>query len=72
MCKASSGKTLLFAVSETEKDLGLKFMEVAERLKVNAQMVLLRARYPQRNTRELSFALRLYEKKEEKVLGSIA
>jgi len=61
---------IIFAVSHREKELGQKLHSAAEKIDVPSSLVLTSSRYPQRNTRELEIALRIYEKKEGLNLGS--
>ncbi|MDR2541950.1 MAG: SLBB domain-containing protein [Treponema sp.] len=63
-------KQIIFAVSYREKELGQKLLESAEDLDIPTSLVLTGYRYPQRNSRELEMALRIYEKKENLNLGS--
>ena len=62
---------IIFAVSHREKELGQQLLSGAEKLEVPSALVLTGSRYPQRNTRELELALRIYEKKEGTNLGKL-
>jgi electron transport complex protein RnfC len=55
---------IIYAVSYHEKKLGEKLLAEAANYDIPAFLVLTGFRYPQRNSRELKIALRLYEKKE--------
>ena len=57
-------KRIIFAVSGGEKELGETLMAEASRSDIPCSMVLVGSRYPQRNHRELQFALHSYFKKE--------
>ena len=61
---------IIFAVSHHEKELGARFLEEAENIKIPSALMLTGSRYPQRNKRELELALRIFEKKEGYDLGS--
>jgi len=61
---------IIFAVSHREKELGRKLCLAAEKIDIPSALVLTSSRYPQRNSRELEIALRIYEKKEALSLGS--
>jgi electron transport complex protein RnfC len=62
---------VIFAVSHHEKELGDNLLAEAENWETPAAVVLTGSRYPQRNDRELTLALRAYEKKESQELGSL-
>jgi len=62
---------VIFAVSYREKDLGEQLLSAAENLNIPSSLVLTGCRYPQRNSRELELALRIYEKRENVNLGSL-
>ncbi len=55
---------IIFAVSHREKELGEQLLSAAENIDIPSSLVLTGSRYPQRNSRELELALRIYEKKE--------
>jgi electron transport complex protein RnfC len=61
---------IIFAVSHREEELGKQLAVCAAKLEIPSSLVLTGSRYPQRNSRELELALRLYEKKEGLNLGS--
>jgi electron transport complex protein RnfC len=63
---------IVFAVSYKEQDLGAELLAEAESVSGGfpLSMVLVSSRYPQRNRRELEYALGLYEKKEGVKFGS--
>jgi len=63
-------KHVIFAVSHHEKELLQKIYNASGRLEIPSSVVLIGGRYPQRNSRELELALRIYEKKEDMELGS--
>ncbi|MDR0554802.1 MAG: SLBB domain-containing protein [Treponema sp.] len=67
--KAGRFSRIVFAVSQQEKELGQRLLDIAGAWDVPASLVLTGYRYPQRNRRELELALRLYEKKEAVPLG---
>jgi len=62
---------IIFAVSHNEKDLGEQLLTAAETINIPSSLVLTGSRYPQRNSRELELALRIYEKRENADLGSL-
>jgi electron transport complex protein RnfC len=62
---------IVFAVSHREKDLGDKLLSQAASYKVPSSLVLTGSRYPQHNQRELELALRVYEKREGILVGSV-
>jgi Na+-translocating ferredoxin:NAD+ oxidoreductase subunit C len=62
---------VIFAVSYREKELGEQLLSAAENLNIPYSLVLTGCRYPQRNSRELELALRIYEKRENVDLGSL-
>jgi len=62
---------IVFAVSHNEKELGRSLVSEAGKLDIPSSLVLTGSRYPQRNSRELELALRIYEKKEGRALGSL-
>jgi electron transport complex protein RnfC len=68
--RAARANRIVFAVSYREKDLGAGLLAEAEQWSIPASLVLVGSRYPQRNRRELELVLRVYEKKENEVLGS--
>jgi len=61
---------IIFAVSYREKELGDELLAESARFNIPAFLVLTGSHYPQRKTRELEIALRIYEKKEGMNLGS--
>lgn len=63
---------IVFAVSYKEQDLGAELLAEAEPVcgGLPLSTVLVSSRYPQRNRRELEYALGLYEKKEGVKFGS--
>jgi electron transport complex protein RnfC len=61
---------IIFAVSYREKKLGEELISEAGTWDPPSTLVLVGARYPQRNRRELEFALRDYGKKEKTELGA--
>ena len=62
---------IIYAVSHREKELGEQFIAEAGNWDPPSIHVPVGSKYPQRNRRELLFALRNYGKKEEIELGSI-
>jgi len=64
-------KQIIFAVSHGEKELGEQLISAAMNLDIPSSLVLTGSRYPQRNSRELELALRIYEKRENTELGSL-
>ncbi|GBU26722.1 4Fe-4S ferredoxin [Treponema sp. R8-4-B8] len=62
---------IIFAVSHNEKELGEQLLSSAENIDIPSSLVLTGCRYPQRNSRELELALRIYEKRENADLGSL-
>jgi len=64
-------KQIIFAVSNREKELGEQLLSASDNLNIPSSLVLTGSRYPQRNSRELELALRIYEKKENADLGSL-
>ncbi|MDR3161054.1 MAG: SLBB domain-containing protein [Spirochaetaceae bacterium] len=62
---------IIFAVSHREKDLGDKLMAEAASFGIPVSLVPVSSRYPQKNRRELEYALRMYGKKEAVELGSL-
>jgi electron transport complex protein RnfC len=69
--RAAKANRVVFALSYREKDLGAGFLAEADQWNLSASLVLVGSRYPQRNRRELELVLRLYEKKENEILGSL-
>jgi electron transport complex protein RnfC len=69
---AAQVSRIVFAVSYKEKDLGAELLSEAEAASSGfpLSMVPVSSRYPQRNRRELEYALGLYEKKEGVNFGS--
>ncbi|MDR3020795.1 MAG: SLBB domain-containing protein [Treponema sp.] len=67
-CKKTA--QIIFAVSHPEKELGEELLSQAAKFDIPSSLVLTGSRYPQRNSRELQIALRIYEKKEGLSLGS--
>jgi electron transport complex protein RnfC len=61
---------IIIAVSHPEKELGQTLLSEAKKINLPLSMVLTSSRYPQKSKRELEFALRLYEKKENLKFGS--
>jgi len=62
---------IIFAVSHHEEELGELLISEAAKLEIPSFLVMTGSRYPQRNSRELELALRIYEKKEGVDLGSL-
>jgi len=62
---------IIFAVSHHEKALGEQLLEGTGKLETPCSLVYTGSRYPQRNSRELELALRVYEKKEGVSLGAL-
>ncbi|MDR1128530.1 MAG: SLBB domain-containing protein [Treponema sp.] len=62
---------IVFAVSHREKDLGQKLLSEAASYKIPSSLVITGSRYPQHNQREMELALRIYEKREGILLGSV-
>jgi len=62
---------IIFAVSYREKDLGDELLSEASRFDIPSYLVLTGSHYPQRKSRELEIALRIYEKKAGMDLGSL-
>ncbi|MDR2054107.1 MAG: 4Fe-4S dicluster domain-containing protein [Treponema sp.] len=62
---------VVFAVSHREKELGYKLLAEASSYKFPSSLVLTGSRYPQHNQRELELALRIYEKREGILVGSV-
>ncbi|QQO07949.1 4Fe-4S dicluster domain-containing protein [Breznakiella homolactica] len=69
--RAAGADRIVFAVTHREADLGQQLVEKAETFGIPVSTVAVGSRYPQRNQRELEYALRLYEKKEGVPLGSL-
>jgi electron transport complex protein RnfC len=68
----SKVKQIIFAVSHNERELGERLLYESQNWKtISSALVLTGSRYPQRNSRELELALRIYEKKEGLNLGSL-
>jgi electron transport complex protein RnfC len=63
---------IVFAVSHREKELGHELLAEASSYKLPSSLVLTGSRYPQHNQRELELALRIYEKREGILMGSVA
>jgi len=64
-------RQIIFAVSYNEKELIQMFLSESQNWKsIPSALVLTGSRYPQRNSRELELALRIYEKKEGLNLGT--
>jgi len=61
---------VVFAVSHQEKELARKLVSASGKLDMPSSLVFTGSRYPQRNSRELEIALRIYEKKENVNFGS--
>jgi electron transport complex protein RnfC len=68
---AAQVNRIVFAFSHREKDLGEKLTAEAAAFGLPSSLALVSSRYPQRNRRELEYALRMYGKKEEVELGSL-
>jgi electron transport complex protein RnfC len=62
---------IIFAVSYREKALGEELLNESGKWEYPTALVLTGSRYPQRNNRELELTLRVYEKKEDIVLGTL-
>ncbi|MDR0451867.1 MAG: SLBB domain-containing protein [Treponema sp.] len=62
---------IVFAVSHRERDLGRKLLSEAASYKIPSSLVITGSRYPQHNQREMELALRIYEKREGILLGSV-
>jgi len=62
---------IIFAVSHHEKILGELLLAGTEKMETPCSLVYTGSRYPQRNSRELELALRIYEKKEGVTLGAL-
>jgi electron transport complex protein RnfC len=62
---------IVFAVSHREKELGHKLLSEAASYKLPFSLVLTGSRYPQHNQRELELALRICEKREGILMGSV-
>ncbi|MDR0524665.1 MAG: SLBB domain-containing protein [Spirochaetaceae bacterium] len=71
VCHSAQINRLVFAVSHREYDLGSRLLEEAGSFGIPGTLVAVSSRYPQKNPRELQFALREYEKKEGQTLGSL-
>jgi electron transport complex protein RnfC len=74
--RASQAARIVLAVSAPEKDLGFELHEKIARLAAQfdgaaPEVVVVGARYPQRNKRELELVLRNYERKERQDLGAM-
>jgi electron transport complex protein RnfC len=69
---AARASRIVFAVSYKEKELGAELLAEAESAACGfpLSLVPVSSRYPQRNRRELTYALRLFEKREGLALGS--
>jgi electron transport complex protein RnfC len=68
---AAQATRIVIAVSDKEKELGAELCAEAAPYGFPLSMVLVSSRYPQRNRRELEYALRLFEKKEGLNFGSL-
>jgi electron transport complex protein RnfC len=68
---AAQATRIVIAVSDKEQDLGAGLCAEAASYGFPLSMVLVSSRYPQRNRRELEYALRLFEKKEALNFGSL-
>jgi electron transport complex protein RnfC len=70
--RAARVSRIVFAVSYKEEDLGNELLAEAEKVSpgLPLSLILVSSRYPQRNRRELTYALGLYEKKEGLNFGS--
>jgi electron transport complex protein RnfC len=62
---------IIIAVSHQKKELGQMLLSEAAKLDTPSSLVLTGSRYPQRKSRELKKALKIYEKKEGVDLGSL-
>jgi len=62
---------IVFAVSHHENELAHRFVSASYKLDIPSSIVMTGSRYPQKNSRELELALRIYEKKENMDLGSL-
>ena len=69
--KAVGVSSIIFAVSHKEKDLGELFLSEIAKHNVNASVVIVGSRYPQKNHRELSLVLKTYARDEGISLGSL-
>jgi electron transport complex protein RnfC len=72
IAKAISKVTqIVFAVSHQENELAQRLVSASYKLDIPSSLVMTGSRYPQKNSRELELALRIYEKKENIDLGSL-
>jgi electron transport complex protein RnfC len=69
--RASRVGSIVFAVSQGERDLGIRLLREAGSWGIPVSMIIVGSRYPQRSRRELELVLRLYEKKEGIELGAL-
>jgi electron transport complex protein RnfC len=69
--RAAQATRILFAISQKERELGDKLLEIMQVFGIAASYVLVGSRYPQRNRRELELVLRSFEKKENTELGAL-
>jgi electron transport complex protein RnfC len=68
---AAQATRIVVAVSDKEKELGAELCAEAASYGFPLSMVPVSSRYPQRNRRELEYALRLFEKRESLNFGSL-
>jgi electron transport complex protein RnfC len=68
--KAGRMGRIILVFSWGERDLGSKFMESLSGAEIPVSLVLVRARYPQRNRKELELALKSFARKEGIELGT--
>ncbi|GHV75612.1 hypothetical protein AGMMS49942_04330 [Spirochaetia bacterium] len=68
---AVGAERILYAVSVKERELGTRFLAEASAWDIPALLVIVGCRYPQRNSRELEMALRIYAKREALDLGNL-
>ena len=71
MARAGRVGRVVFAVSRGERELGETLLAEAGSWDIPSSMVLVGARYPQRNRREMELVLRNYGRKEGLDLGSL-
>ena len=69
--KAAGVQHICFAVSSDDKQLAGRIIECMRPFDVHPEIVPVNRRYPQRYKIELTRSMRLYEKRENKVLGSL-
>jgi electron transport complex protein RnfC len=67
---SSTVDRIIFAVSHKERELGDMLLAEAGQYDIPSSVVLVGSRYPQRNRRELTLALRKYEKAQSLNLGT--